>query len=114
VQAGASARPIYTGETLGSGERIQLRFDARGQAFVTLAGRDSNGLVEVYGTVAAGQSGLRAAPFALTLDGSAGEQVFFAVYTDERPSPEAVMTALRHNPVRMENAHVASVVVRKN
>ncbi len=114
VQAGDSARPLYTGEALAGGERVQLRFDARGRGFVTLGGRDSNGLVEVYGTVAAGESGLRAAPFSLTLDGSHGEQTFFALSTDERPDPEAVLAALRRNPVRMEGAHVASVVVRKD
>lgn len=114
VQSGASARPLYTGESLAAGERVQLRFDARGRGFVTLAGRDNNGLVEVYGTVAAGEMGLRAAPFSLTLDGSPGEQTFFALTTDERPDPEAVLAALRRNPVRMEGAHVASVVVRKN
>ena len=68
----------------------------------------------MYGTVSAGESGLRAAPFSLTLDDSGGEQAFFAVYTDDRPAPEAVLAALRHNPVRMEGAQVASVVVRKN
>lgn len=114
VQSGGSARPLYTGETLAAGERVQLRFDARGRGFVTLGGRDSNGLVEVYGTVPAGESGLRAAPFSLTLDGSHGEQTFFAISTDERPDPEAILAALRRNPVRMEGAHVASVVVRKD
>lgn len=114
VQAGESARPLYLGETLGAGDRLQLRYDPRGRAFVTLAGRDSNGLVEVYGTMQAGGDGLTAAPFSLTLDGSAGEQAFFALCTDARPDPEAVRAAIAHNPVRMEGAVVASVVVRKD
>jgi hypothetical protein len=114
VPTGESARPMYTGEAIGAGERVQLRFDARGRAFVTLAGRDTNGLVEVYGTLPGGDNGLRAAPFALTLDDTSGEQTFFALYTDERPEPESVIAALRHNPVRMEGADVASVVVRKD
>lgn len=113
VQAGDSARPLYVGESLGAGSRVQLRYDPRGRAFVTLAGRDSDGVVEVYGTVPAKGPGLTAAPFALTLDGSAGEQVFFALCTDARPDPEAVKAAVGHNPVRLDGALVATVVVRK-
>lgn len=114
VQSGDSARPLYLGEALGAGSKIQLRYDPRGRAFVTLAGRDSNGVVEVYGTVPAKGEGLTAAPFALTLDASAGEQAFFALCTDERPNPEAVKAAVGHNPVRLDGALVASVVVRKD
>ncbi len=113
VQTGDSARPLYTGEALGSGSRVQLRYDSRGRKYVTFAGRDTNGLVEVYGTVAAGEAGLSAAPFALTLDKSPGDQAFFALCTNQRPDPDEVMRAVGQNPVRMEGALVASVVVRK-
>jgi hypothetical protein len=81
---------------------------------VTLAGRDSNGLVEVYATIAAGSRGLQSAPFGLTLDDAAGEQTFFAVCSDTRPDPEEVTAALAKNPVRMEGAVVSSLVVRKD
>ncbi|GDX82266.1 hypothetical protein LBMAG42_40770 [Deltaproteobacteria bacterium] len=114
VQAGTSSRPLYLGETVGAGTKLQLRYDPQGRRFVTLAGRDSNGIVEVYGTVAGGEPGLTSAPFALTLDDSKGEQAFFAICTDDRPSSEAVMSAVKHNPVRMNGAAVSSVVVRKD
>lgn len=113
VQTGESARPLYLGERLGAGSRVQLRYDPRGRRFVTFAGRDHDGVIEVYGTVAASEVGLSAAPFALTLDGSGGEQAFFALCTNQRPDPDEVMRAVRQNPVRMEGALVASVVVRK-
>ncbi len=114
VQAGGSSRPLYLGETVGAGTKLQLRYDAQGRRFVTLAGRDSNGVVEVYGTVPGGEAGLTSAPLALTLDDSKGEQAFFAICTDDRPSPDAVMSAVKHNPVRMNGAAVSSVVVRKD
>ena len=114
VQAGDSARPLYTGESLGSGSRVQLRYDAMGKRFVTLAGRDSNGVVEIYATLAAGDPGLTNAPFSLTLDDSKGEQVFFAFATDLRPDTGPIQEALRHNPVRMEGAVVTSLVLRKD
>lgn len=114
VQAGTSSRPLYLGETVGAGTKLQLRYDPRGRRFVTLAGRDSNGIVEVYGTIPGGEAGLTSAPFALTLDDSKGEQAFFAICTDERPTTDAVMSAVKHNPVRMNGAAVSSVVVRKD
>lgn len=115
VQSGQSSRPLYLGETLGAGTRVQLRYDPQGRRFVTLAGRDSNGVVEVYGTVPAGSGGgMVSAPFALTLDDSHGEQTFFALCTNTRPAPAEVMAAVKHNPVRLEGAVVATVVVRKD
>ncbi|MBM4392324.1 MAG: hypothetical protein FJ090_14480 [Deltaproteobacteria bacterium] len=114
VEAGESERPVYPGESLGAGARVQLRYDALGKNFVTLAGRDSNGVVEVYATIAAGARGLQSAPFAFTLDDSKGEQAFFALLSDTRLDPEAVKTALSSNPVRMDGAIVTSLVLRKD
>lgn len=114
IQTGESARPLYKGESLGAGSRVQLRYDAMGKRFVTLAGRDTNGVVEVYGTLLAEGTGLTNAPFALTLDESKGEQAFFAIATETRPEAERVMAALATNPVRMEGAVISSVVVRKD
>ncbi len=114
VEAGQSERPVYPGESLGAGARVQLRYDALGKNFVTLAGRDSNGVVEVYATIAAGARGLQSAPFALTLDDSKGEQAFFALLSDTRLDPEAVKKALSKNPVRMDGAIVTSLVLRKD
>ncbi len=114
VEAGQSERPVYPGESLGAGARVQLRYDALGKNFVTLAGRDSNGVVEVYATIAATARGLQSAPFALTLDDSKGEQAFFALLSDTRLDPESVKMALTKNPVRMDGAIVTSLVLRKD
>lgn len=115
VQSGQSARPLYLGETVSAGTKVQLRYDPQGRRYVTLAGRDSDGVVEVYGTVPAGSGlGMVSAPFALTLDASRGEQTFFALCTDTRPTSGDVVAAVKHNPVRMDGAIVATVVVRKD
>lgn len=114
VLVGESPRPLYAGEVLGAGCRVQLRYDAHGRRFVTLAGRDSQGNVEVYATLAAGERGLSTAPFALTLDATPGEQVFYALLTDTRPLPAAVEAALAEQPVRMPGAIVTSLSVQKD
>lgn len=113
VLTGSSARPLYQGEALAAGARVQLKVDAGRRRFVTFAGRDGTGSVEVYGTVPAAGPGLRPAPFALTLDDSAGEQQFFAILTDERPQADALVRSLGNDPVRVNNAEVATVVVAK-
>jgi hypothetical protein len=81
--------------------------------FVTIAGRDARGTVEVYGTLHATGPGLTTAPFALTLDDTKGEQAFFAILTDTRPAPDAVLRALKQSPIRMEDSEIASVVLPK-
>lgn len=113
VEAGRAARPLYTGERVRAGTRVQLKFDAGRRRFVTLAGRDGAGTVEVYGTVPAEGPGLRTAPFALTLDDSTGDQEFFAVLTDTKPAPDDVVEALKRDPLRMERADIASLVLHK-
>jgi hypothetical protein len=113
VQTGDSARPLYTGEAVRAGTRIQLKFDPGAHRFVTLAGRDGTGAVEVYGTLTAAGPGLATAPFALTLDATAGAQAFFAVLTDSRPDPAGVSRALRDDPAALREAEVASVVLAK-
>lgn len=113
VQTGSTARPLYTGERVRAGTRIQLKFDPGKHRFVTLAGRDSSGAVEVYGTVPARGPGLATAPFALTLDSARGEQAFFAVLSDTRPDSATVATALEQDPVTFDHAEVASLVVQK-
>ena len=113
VQAGDSARPVYVGERVHAGTRVQLKYNAGHHRFVTLAGRDGTGTVEVYGTVPASGPGLAPAPFALTLDDSAGEQAFFAILTDTKPAPDDVVHALASEPVRMERGEIASVVLAK-
>ena len=112
VMTNGSARPVYTDEAFRAGTRVQLKYDARGHRFVTFAGRDGLGVVEVYGTVLGDHDGLQDAPFALTLDDSPGDQQFFAVLSDMRPGAgevEAFLAGTR----RMPDAVVASIVLRK-
>jgi len=113
VQTGGSVRPLYTGERVRPGTRLQLKYDPGDHAFVTLAGRDGTGAVEIYGTVPADGPGLATAPFALTLDAAPGSQAFYAVMTDRRPDPSALDQALRRDPVRLDGAEVRSVVLQK-
>jgi hypothetical protein len=112
VLTNGSARPAYTDEAFRAGTRVQLKYDARGRRYVTFAGRDGLGVVEVYGTVLGDDDGLQDAPFALTLDDSPGDQQFFAVLSDMRPAAgevEAFLAGTR----RMPGAVVASIVLRK-
>lgn len=113
VESGTSARPLYTGERVGGGTRVQLRYNPGKHRFVTLAGRDAAGTVELYGTLPAAGPGLHSAPFSLTLDDSRGEQEFFAILTDIRPDPDVVLDVLKADPVRMDRGEIASVVLRK-
>lgn len=113
VKTGESARPLYTGERLRGGTRVQLKYDAGRHRFVTIAGRDAGGTVEVYGTLPASGPGLTTAPFSLTLDDTKGEQAFFAILTDTRPAPDSVLKALAVEPIRMDSGEIASVVLRK-
>lgn len=112
VETGRSARPAYTNELVAPGSRVQLKFDARGHRYVTLAGRDGAGVVEVYSTLQA-QGGVEAAPFSLTLDDTPGDQIFFAVLTDARPDPERLVEGLAEDPVRVKGAEIAQVTLRK-
>lgn len=112
VETGATARPLYTNESLAAGDRVQLKFDAHGHRFVTLAGRDGSGQAEIYSTLPAA-AGLQTAPFALTLDATPGDQVFYAILTDTRPDPQALLTALADEPLRVDRAEVQAVVVHK-
>lgn len=113
IETGQSARPLYNGERVGPGTRVQLRFNPGGHRFVSLAGRDGAGTVEVYGTLPVTRDGLMNAPFALTLDDSPGPQVFYAVLTDTRPDSAELLGSLRRDPARIPGAEVASVVVPK-
>lgn len=113
VEVGGSARPVYTDERLAPGTRVQLRYDPGEHRFVTFAGRDVTGEVEVYGTINARGPGMTAAPFALTLDDLPGEQVFYAVLTDHRPDPESLTGALRAERPVLPGAQVATVVLHK-
>jgi hypothetical protein len=89
-------RPLANGAEVGPGSRIQLRYRQTTSKWVTFAGADGSGEVEVYGTFPAevGEQGWQAAPFALTLDDAAGIQKFYAVFTSTPPTPESVEMSL--------------------
>lgn len=80
-------RLLHEGDSVASGDTVQLRYDPGPHRYVSLAGRDGRGTIELYGTTAA-QGGVEAAPFALTLDDTPGDQVFYAVFTAQAPTPE--------------------------
>ncbi|MCB9758940.1 MAG: zf-HC2 domain-containing protein [Alphaproteobacteria bacterium] len=85
-------RALNKGDAVATGDVIQFRFDAGDHRYVTFAGVDGTGQVEVYGTFTANgpQAGVSAAPFALTLDDTPGDQTFFAYFTESAPQPGEV------------------------
>lgn len=84
---------LHEGDSVAAGDTVQLRFDPGPHRVVTLAGRDGRGAVEVYGSTEA-RGGVQTAPFALTLDDTPGDQVFYALFTVSPPAPEAVRAAV--------------------
>jgi len=95
VDLGTGPRPLRDGESLGSGDRVQLRYDSQGAVFVALAGRDASGVVEIYTLTAPSGDGLTTAPFALELDDAPGTQELFVVTSDaplDEPTVEAALT----------------------
>lgn len=113
VQTGGSARPVYTNESLSPGSRVQLRFNPGRHRYVTLAGRDGRGHVELYGTLVSQGPEVQNAPFSLTLDDTPGRQEFLAILTDQKPDPDQLSAALARSPVTVPSAEVATVVVAK-
>ncbi len=84
VSTESGPRPLRPGESLRSGDTVQLLYDPGDATAVWLAGRDSDGTVEVYGRVLPRGSGLQPAPFALTLDHSSGAQEFALFVPDQQ------------------------------
>lgn len=113
LQTGKSSRLLEPGETLLAGARVQLKFHPAGRRFVTLAGRDGSGSVEVYGTLPVNEGGLQTAPFALTLDGSRGPQSFFAVWSDRRPDADQLVAELGRESPKLPGAEVARISFEK-
>lgn len=83
---------LEEGDFVSPGDVVQLRFDAGPMPWVTFAGEDSTGAVEIYATLPSRgeSSGIRRAPFGLTLDETPGAQRFYALFTQTRPTPEGV------------------------
>ncbi len=92
-------RLLRPDEAVGAGDTVQLAAHPRGAAFVSFAGRDGTGAVEVYGTVRASDpDAMVVAPFALTLDDAPGPQWFFALAHDAPASDAELAEALRRRP----------------
>jgi hypothetical protein len=77
-------------ERLGEGDRVQLQLDPRGARWVTVAGVDGTGEIEIYDTWEPEAGGLQAAPFALELDDAPGPQHFWVIGTDDPPSDDQI------------------------
>jgi len=90
-------RPLGTDEILRAGDRIQVRFRRPTQPWVSLAGTDASGNIEVYGTWTADMHtpDWQLAPFALELDDSPGDQELVLLMTPKRLPEVAVRAAVR-------------------
>jgi hypothetical protein len=82
------------------GDRIQIRVRGPRERVVTVAGKDGAGRVAVYGTwTSDGDDGWEAAPFALELDDTPGDERFYAIFGDREFDERAVRAAiLREQP----------------
>ncbi len=96
---------VKDGGRVHPGDRLQLRYRRPPSDWVTLAGTDAQGTIEIYGSWQASrdESGWQKAPFALGLDDTPGVQKFHAVYTDTQPQPQAVKQMLSHGAVPKPN-----------
>lgn len=73
---------------------MQLAYDPHEAPFVALAGRDGSGLVEIYSDRAPTGAGLVRAPFALTLDGTPGDQELFVIGSPRALREQEIRAAL--------------------
>lgn len=110
VGTDAGPRPVRDGEVLQPGDRVQLLYNPRGAALVTLAGRDGAGVTEVYKTFAPDERGLQPAPFALTLDDAAGPQEFWVITSEEPLSQQEILDRIE---ARVNDDSARSVSVPK-
>jgi len=105
IDSAAGVRPLRAGETLASGDRVQLLYHPHGAERVGIAGRDSTGVIEVYGVLTPTKPGLQPAPFGLAMDDAAGNQEFFVVTggrsLDERRVKEAIGRGVSTNVTRL-------------
>lgn len=105
VEERTGPRPVGDGEVVHPGNRLQLRYRRPTAPWVTLAGTDATGTVEVYGTwrTDVGTSAWQTAPFALVLDDTVGPQRFHAVFSPERPDPADVSSMIEAGAVPRPN-----------
>ena len=87
-------RMLIETDRLSAGDRVAIKYDAAGASHVGFAGRDSSGLLEVYGIYDVPGEGLVNAPFGLELDGAPGEQELFVVTGDVALDVDRVKAAI--------------------
>lgn len=92
VDTPAGPAAVADHQEFSAGDRIQARFRRPSAPWVTLAGVDARGGVEIYGTWAADMDSpdWQAAPFALELDDEPGDLSLWLVFTPTRPAEAAV------------------------
>ncbi len=112
VQREVGPKALGQGDAVHPGDKIQLRVRQPPAAWVTLAGEDSTGTVEVYGTWQADgtDNGWQKAPFALSLDNTLGKQQFHAVFTASKPSAASVRKMIEAGAVPHPN-HLETVTL---
>lgn len=110
LQTDVGPRAMRAGESLSSGDTVQLLFRPKGAAWVTLAGKDGGGTLEVWGTAEALGDHLQPAPFGLTLDDAPGPQVFYAIASDTPLDLAGVEAAISGDA---DNARVRTLTVPK-
>ncbi|MBW1880296.1 MAG: zf-HC2 domain-containing protein [Deltaproteobacteria bacterium] len=110
----AGPRPMSEDEILHAGDRIQVRFRRPTQPWVSLAGIDASGNIEVYGTWIADMDtpDWQLAPFALELDNSPGDQDLVLLMTPKRP-PDAVVRAVVNTGEALPGAELRSLLLEK-
>jgi hypothetical protein len=92
LKSEAGPQAVTSGQALGEGDEVQLGYRLDGP-WVSFAGRDASGQIEVYGSFEVGE-GHALMPFGLELDGSSGEQEFFAVQSEGPLNEGQVRTAI--------------------
>lgn len=90
---------LDTDDVLHAGDVLQLKFSTMERPYVSFGGVDGHGVVELYGTIKAdSELQILQAPFALQMDGTPGEQRFYALFTREQPSEAQIRQAiLKHD-----------------
>ncbi len=88
---------VLPGQTVRSGDRIQIRYRKPSAAWVSLVGGSTSGELEVYGSWEAdrGSAGWQAAPFALQLDDAPHDERIALVFTPARLSEHALTAMVR-------------------
>ncbi len=103
-------KALRAGQSLHEGDKVQLLFRPAGAPWVTLAGADGTGQIEVWGHAEALGDHLQPAPFALTLDDAPGPQIFYVIAADHALSEEEALSAIEGT---LENTKVLELTVPK-